>query len=86
MIGRVRSYIPAVGGGVIQAETGEEFRFSVGTGDTDLQGGDIVDFEPGGNGRFWAVNVTLRQRWATILNEKHRPLVNQFHKTVEIHA
>lgn len=82
MTGTVQSYIPSVSSGIIQAENGEKLRFELSPPSLDLQGGDIVKFEQSGNGQAMAVNVVLQQRWADLLNEKHRQLVNDFHHMV----
>lgn len=84
--GTVQSYIPSVSSGVIQAENGEKLRFELSPPSLDLQGGDIVKFERAGNGQAVAVNVILQHRWADLLNEKHRQLVNEFHHTVLLEA
>ena len=87
MIGKIRSFLPAAQRGILQTDSGDELPFSVPPGITeDLQGGDIVEFELGHDGQPAVLNVTLRSRWATLLNEEHRPLVNQFHDTIRIHA
>ena len=86
MIGRVRSFLPVARRGILQTETGDELLFSVPGNVVDLQGGDIVEFEMAGDGQRYAANVTLRRRWAETLNDQHRPLVNQFHNTIQIQA
>ena len=86
MTGRIRCFLPAARRGILQAETGDELLFSVPEHGTNLQGGDIVEFDLDNDGRPLALNVTLRRRWATMLNEQHRPLVNQLHNTIRIHA
>ena len=84
MTGRVQFFVPAARCGIVQAESGEELAFTVSAEISDLHGGDIVEFQPTHDGRRLALNVTLRQRWTEMLNEQHRPLVNQFHHTVQI--
>ena len=84
MIGRVRCFMPAVRRGILQTEAGDELPFSVSPDAVDLQGGDLVEFELAGDGRPFASVVTLRHRWAKMLNEQHRSLVNQFHHTIRI--
>jgi hypothetical protein len=69
---------------MLETDTGEVLPFLAADGSPDLQGGDVVEFELGGTGGIQALNVTLRQRWATLLNERHRPLVNQLHDTVQL--
>ena len=86
MTGRVQCFIPAVRRGILQTECGDELPFLVPENSTDLQGGDIVEFDMGDAGQPFVRNITLRHRWAELLNEEHRPLVNQFHHTVEICA
>ncbi len=86
MTGRVRLFIPAVRRGILQAESGQELPFSVPEEVADLHGGDIVEFELARDGRALASNITLRHRWAEMLNEQHRPLVNEFHNTIRIHT
>ena len=84
--GRVRFFMPAVRRGIVQAESGEELPFSVPQDGTQLQGGDIVEFERIDHGPPRASNITLRHRWAEVLDEQHRPLINQFHQTIRIHS
>ena len=84
MTGRVQCFVPAARRGIVLAESGQELSFVVPAGVGDLQGGDIVEFELVGDGQPCATNVTLRHRWADLLNEQHRPLVNQFHRTIQI--
>ena len=86
MTGRVRCYLPAAGRGVVQTESGDELPFRTSADVADLQGGDIVEFELANDGQNLALNVTLRRRWAEMLNDQHRALVNQFHDTIEIHT
>jgi len=86
MTGIVQSYIPSASSGIIQAENGERLRFDLGHHFIDLQGGDIVEFERSVNGQATAINVILHRRWADLLNEKHRALVNEFHHTVHFEA
>jgi len=84
--GTVQSFIPSVSSGIIQAENGEKLRFELDSHADELQGGDIVEFERSGNGRCLAINVSLHRRWADLLNEKHRTLVNEFHQLVHLDA
>lgn len=84
MTGRVRCFVPAARRGILQTEAGDELPFSVPADVTEIQGGDIVEFELVQDGRLHVCNVTLRHRWAEMLNEEYRPLVNQFHDTIQI--
>lgn len=88
MTGRIRCYLPAAKRGIVQTEAGEELAFSLsnGSGILDLNGGDLVEFDAASEGRKLATNIRLVRRWAEMLNEQHRPLVNQFHATVQIVA
>lgn len=84
MTGRVQCFVPAARRGILLTETGDELPFSVPTDGANLQGGDIVEFELAEQEQSCVMNVTLRHRWVEMLNERHRPLVNQFHDTVRI--
>ena len=87
MTGRIRYYRPSAREGILQTDTGAELPFNNVSNDlTDLHGGDIVEFQLGQEGRPVVTNITLRHRWTEMLNEKHRPLVNQFHNTIKIES
>ncbi|MHC4445570.1 MAG: hypothetical protein ACYTF1_23480 [Planctomycetota bacterium] len=84
MTGRIRHFRPSARVGILQTDSGIELLFTVSKDLTDLHGGDIVEFESGQDGRPVVTDVTLRYRWTEMLNEQHRPLVNQFHNTIKI--
>lgn len=84
MTGRIQYFRPSAREGILQTDNGTELLFNVSQDLTDLHGGDIVEFQLGQDGRPVVSDVTLRHRWAEMLNEKHRPLVNQFHNTIKI--
>ncbi|UCD27908.1 MAG: hypothetical protein JSV03_12495 [Planctomycetota bacterium] len=84
MTGRVRCFLPSERQGILQTETGTDLLFSVNEDFQDLHGGDIVEFQQGQDGKPVVKNVTLRHRWAEMLNQEHRSLVNQLHETVKI--
>ncbi len=86
MIGRVRFFVPARRCGILQAESGEELRFSIPLEIPEVHGGDILEFQLDADGDPLGYSITIRSRWAEMLNEQHRPLVNAFHNTVRIHA
>lgn len=84
VIGQIRCFIPAVRRGTIQTDAGDCVPFCIPEGAADLQGGDIVEFDPAAGRQAPVSRVTLRRRWADQLNAEHRPLVNQFHATIRI--
>lgn len=84
MIGQVRCFIPAIRRGTIQTDAGKCVSFQLAEGSLNLQGGDIVEFDPVPDMLLPVSRVTLARRWADKLNAEYRPLVNQFHATVRI--
>lgn len=86
MTGRVKLYVPAARRGILQTNVGEEVMFSVSDDVTDVQGGDIVEFEPDDQGHPLVGRIRVRHRWVDMLNSEHRTLVNQFHHTIHIHC
>ncbi len=80
MTGCVRAFLPGPGKGLLQADSGEELPFSLAGTVADLQGGDVVEFDVSPAGAPSAINVRLQHRWADLLNERERALVNDFHQ------
>ena len=84
MIGQIRCFVPAVRRGTIQTDAGACVPFRVAEGTANLQGGDIVEFDPMPDERLPVSRVIVRRRWADKLNSEFRPLVNQFYATVQV--
>jgi hypothetical protein len=82
--GIVICYMPATRRGVLRSDAGHTLPFLIPESGCDLQGGDIVEYEAAAGSSRPARIVTLRRRWALLLNEEHRCLVNEFHDTVAI--
>ena len=84
MTGQIKCFFPRLRCGILQTRGGKELIFTVPEETTDLQGGDRIEFEHTSNGRRPILRITARRRWAETLNQKHRPLINEFHDTVQI--
>lgn len=85
MRGRVLWYRPNQGAGVITSDDGAEVGFETSADSQKLQGGDLVEFVPNANGgQIQAMQVRLVKRCIDDLIDAHRPLVDEFHSTVQI--
>jgi hypothetical protein len=84
--GQVRCFVPAMRRGIIQTDAGEVVSFCVAGEPVNLQGGDIVEFDPVPQNRAPVDRIVLRQRWVEKLNLEFRSLVNQFHMTIRFRS
>lgn len=83
MTGCVRSFLPGVGRGLVQTESGDRLPFSIQGRDLELYGGDVVEFDVPAGKAPEAVNLRLQRRWSELLNEHDRTLVNALHHLLE---
>jgi len=84
--GRIQCFFPAMRCGIVKTDSGMEFLISFPDNFPEVHGGDVVEFETGGDGKPLTREMKLCRRWAETLNEQYRPLVNAFHQTVKIHT
>ena len=85
MFGYVVWYRPEQRAGVVAVDGGTELTFEAEAPAVDLQGGDLVEFATRTHrGVGKAVDLRLVTRWVDYLNERYRPLVNEFHSVVTV--
>ena len=86
MQGKIVWFRLDTGEGIIATDRGNEFPFTLHADQPQLQGGDIVEFDPVENGHGTeAQNIRLVQTCLDQLKQKHLPLVRQFFATIQFH-
>lgn len=86
MQGKIAWFCLDTGEGIITTDRGAEIPFRSHADQRQLQGGDIVEFDPVENGHgIEAQNIRLVQSCVDQLKQMHLPLVRQFFATIQFH-
>jgi len=84
MVGRVVSFRPRRGRGIIRTEAGEELLFEAGVDPNSIEGDDLVEFVVESNGTGVQARVTKLIEKASDRLCRQEDLLRQFFNTVQV--
>lgn len=84
MVGRVVSFRPRRGRGIIRTEAGEELLFEAGVDPDSIEGDDLVEFVLESNGSDVQARVTRLVEKASLRLCRQENLIRQFFGTVRV--